>query len=255
MPVGPDLRVKDLVKALSRTDSDIRDLARDAKDGPDGAEWPVLKDRTTGAPITDKDGWAYAVVAAPPGRRGRPSLRRGEYPWTFRRVEPPQSVTLAQRFLLPGSTQGRDHKIIDAIAAAAGITPGAPVRAQVGDRPGEPTQVISADCAGPVLGMLLRPEGRQVGWRTAMGDCVEVLVWGTLLLPAAGPIGMGPGFDRLLWDPEACCWRGEPVEGSSLLELLGSWGLDHSSDGGEPVAALIGGDDGLRLQWVRHPES
>lgn len=114
--------------------------------------------------------------------------------------------------------------------------------------------MIAADGPGPVLGMLLRPEG-WAGYELAMGHLVEVLVRGRLLLPAKGPIGTGPGTDLLLWDPEASRWRGELVEGIKLLELLGLWGLDHIGDGDEPVAAHIGGNHGLRLHWVSHPES
>ncbi len=255
MPAGPRLGVNDLAKVRNRTARDIRELAREAMDAPDMVDWPVLRDRTTGEPITDKDGLAYAVVDAPPARRGRPALSRGEVEWTLRPVKPPPRVTLAQRYLLHGSSLGRKLEIINAIAAAAGIIPGSPVRALGCDSPGEAKQVISADRPGPVLGMLLRPECRPMDWRTGLGDHVEVLVRGTLLLPAAGPVGMCPGSNRLLWDPESLCWRGEPVEGRRMLELLGSWGLDHSSDGTEPPAAFIDSDQGLRLEWVHHPES
>ncbi|MCT0231908.1 hypothetical protein [Synechococcus sp. CS-1327] len=247
MSASPYLGVKDLAKALSRSDRDIRLLARDAKGGSNSAEWPVLRDRTTGEPITDKDGWAYAVITSTNGLQGRPLSGKA---WSFRQVKPPQIVTAAQRYLLPGITVGRDQKIFDAIAAAAGINPGAPVRVLGGAKQNEPTQVILADSPGPVLGMLLRPEGKREDWKSRMGDRVEVLVKGTLLLPAEGPIGMGPGLDRLLWDPEVSCWRGEPQKGRSLLELLGSWGLDHQSDGSEPVAVLIGEGNGLRLEWM-----
>lgn len=65
MPVWRDLAVKDLAEALYRDERDIRSLARKAKQGSDRVEWPVLKDRKTGKPITDKDGLAYAVVASP----------------------------------------------------------------------------------------------------------------------------------------------------------------------------------------------
>lgn len=249
MPGGPDLGVEDIAKALNRCERDIRGLARAAKNGSNWVEWPVLRDRTTGEPITDKDGWAYAVIAAPPPRRGRPARLRGENSWCFRQVKPPQGrVTLAKRFLLPGSPLGRGHKIIEAVAAAADIVPGAPVRALGDARPGEPVKVIAAEGPGPVLGILLLPEGRPVGWLTRKDNRLEVLVRGTVQLPAAGPIGMGPGFDRLLWDPHARCWREEPVEGHSLLELLGSWGIEHSSDGGEPVAVWVDSDQGLALE-------
>lgn len=114
--------------------------------------------------------------------------------------------------------------------------------------------MITADGPGPILGMLLRPEGAAEGWQPRMGDRVQALVQGTLLLPSAGPIGMG-AVDRLLWDPEDLCWRGEPLEGRRMLELRGSWGLDHCSKDGELAAALIDGKFGLRLEWVSHPES
>lgn len=269
MPVGCDLRVKDVAGSLGFTERYIRDLAADAKNRSDKVEWLALRDRSTGEPLTDKDGWAYVVVTSPPARRGRPNISAGEHCWTFRRVEPTEPVvftpepvvttqkprvTTEQRYLLPGSPLGRDQRIILAIAAAAGIMSADPVRVLIGAREGEPMQVKAADGPGPVLGMALRPEGWTGSWQTNMGDRVEVLVRGALLLPTAGPIGMGPGFDRLLWDPEAHSWCGEPMEGRRLLELFGSAGLDHSSDGSEPAVALINGDLGLRLDWVHNPE-
>jgi hypothetical protein len=252
MPEGFKLGVKDLASVLSRTERDIRLLARAAKDSGDRQEWPVLRNRTTGEPIKDNDGWSYAVVTAPPPRRGRPSKKCAEDAWSFRRVHPPQPrLTTAQRFLLPGNALGHRNKIIDAVAAEAGIVAGAPVRVLRDAMP----SLCSANDPGSVLGMLLRPEGRPVGWQTEKHDRVEVLVQGMVSLPAAEAIGTGPGFDWLLWDPEARCWRGEPGERRNLLELLGSWGLEASSDGGEPLVALIGGGDPLRLEWVHHRES
>lgn len=198
----------------------------------------------------DREGLAYAVLQAPPNKQGRP--REG---YAFRPVQPPQrAITLAERYLLSGCVQGKNHQSITAIAAEAGIVPGAPVRA-LGKNPStEATRVTTSNEPGPVVGMLLRPEGTAEGWKTRKDDHVEVLVQGTLLLPAAGPIGYGT-IDRLLWDPEALCWRGEPLEDSRLLELRGSWGLDHCSKDGELAAALIDGKFGLRLEWVSHPES
>lgn len=254
MPAGLRLGTEDVATALDRTERDIQLLARDAEDNAEN-QWPVLRDRTNGEPMTDEDGMAYLVVAAPPNRPGRPSLKRGETPWVFRRVDPRYVVTLADRYLLPGNPQGRSQKIIDAIAAAPGIIPGAPVRALGGARPGKPTRVIAADEPGPVLGMLLRPEGRPVGWETQMDSLVQVLVWGKMLLPAKGPIGRGPGLDRLLWDPEARCWRGKQVEGRGLLELRGSWGLDHDSDGDELPVVLLNGDLGLELRLPEQPKA
>jgi hypothetical protein len=283
MPVGCDPHVKDLAESLGFTERYIRNLATAAKKRSDRVEWLALRDPSTGEPLTDKDGWAYVVVTSPPTRRGRPKITAGEHCWTFRRVEPTEPVvftpepvvftpepvvftpepvvttqeprvTTEQRYLLPGSPLGRDQRIILAIAAAAGIMSADPVRVLIGAREGEPMQVKAADGPGPVLGMALRPEGWTGSWQTNMGDRVEVLVRGALLLPTAGPIGMGPGFDRLLWDPEAHSWCGEPMEGRRLLELFGSAGLDHSSDGSEPAVALINGDLGLRLDWVHNPE-
>jgi hypothetical protein len=251
MPAHPRLGVKDVAAALHRSERDIRDLAKEATLGSEGADWPVLRNRKTSEPITDEDGWAYAIVATPPGGRGRP--RFDESNWAFRLVKPPQrAITLAQRYLLSGCVQGINHQIITAIAAEAGIVPGAPVRA-LGKNPStEATQVITSNEPGPVLGMLLRPEGTAEGWKSRMGDHVQVLVQGTLLLPAAGPIGHRP-VDRLLWDPETLCWCCEPLKARSLLELRGSWGLDHNSQAGEPAAAHIDGNLGLRLDWVPTP--
>jgi hypothetical protein len=256
MPEGFKLGAKELASVLSRTERDIRLLARAAKDSGDRQEWPVLRDRTTGEPIKDNDGWSYAVVTAPPDRQGRPSKKRAEDAWTFRRVHPPHPrLTTAQRYLLPGNALGHSNTIIEAVAAEAGIVAGAPVRALGDPKPGEPIQVVTADSPGPVLGMLLRPESWQAGRSSSMGDRAGVLVDGTLLLPAAGPIGMGPGDDHLLWDPEARSWRGVIVEGRGLLELFGGWALDCSSDGAEPVVVNIYCDRDLQLDWVRAPES
>ena len=207
----------------------------------------------------------------PPARRGRPAKGRGETDWCFRRGAPPKPrpprLTISQRFVLPGNTLGRGHKTINAIAAAAGITPGAPVRALGDARPGEPTQVIEADGPGAVLGILLRPEGRPEGWLTKKNDAVEVLAQGALFLPAPGPIGMGavdpeapagctPALiDLLLWDPEALCWRGEVVEGRNLLRLWGTWGLEHTSHDGEPAAVFIDATHDLRLSWEHQAET
>lgn len=251
MPANPRLGVKDLAAVLNHSARDIRDLAREAELGSEGVDSPVLRDRSTRQPLTDKDGWAYAIVATPPSRRGRPRL--DESNWAFRPVKPPHGPTLlAQRYLQPGSMLPRNHQIITAIASEAGMVPGAPLRAWGCNSPGAAPQVITADGPGPILGMLLRPEGAAEGWEPRMGDSLEVLVQGTLLLPSAGPIGMG-AIDRLLWDPEVLCWRGEPVKARSLLELQGSWGLDHSSNGVEPAAALIDGIHGLRLDWLPTP--
>jgi hypothetical protein len=251
MPAHPRLGVKDVAAALHRSERDIRDLAREALRGSEGADLEVLRNRATSEPITDEDGWAYAIVATPPGGRGRPRI--DESNWAFRPVKPPQrSMTLAQRNLLPGCVQGTNHQIITAVAAEAGIVPGAPVRALGKNPSAEATQVIMSNEPGPVVGMLLRPEGTAEGWKSRMGDNLVVLVQGTLLLPSAGPIGIG-AIDRLLWDPEVLCWRGEPVKARSLLELQGSWGLDHSSKGVEPAAALIDGIHGLRLDWLPTP--
>jgi hypothetical protein len=255
MPVIKYFSVNDVAELLHRSDSDIKEFARRARERSERVEWPALRDRATGDPITDGEGKAYVVVAGPTGRVGRPSSKRGEHPWTFRRMEPPQKCTLSQRYLLPGKPLERGHETIKAMAAGAGITPGGPVRALDGTRPGGLAEVVSADGPGPVLGMVLRPDGTVVGDLINMGDRVEVLVSGTMLLPAAGPIGAGPDLDQLLWDPEAQSWLGEPVEGKRLLELLGIWRIDHLSDGGEPVAVHIGNTRGLRLQWVDYPES
>ncbi|QPN64704.1 hypothetical protein [Synechococcus sp. CBW1004] len=247
MPPGPRLTANELAKVLNRDPRNIRELAEEAKDRADGVDWPVLRNQSTGEPITDKDGWAYALVASSPGRRGRPATSRGETPWSFQQVIPPQgSATLAQRFLQPGTTVGRNHKIINAIAAAAGIAPGTPVRELAGARQVDPPQVMASDGPETILGILLRPEDSELGWQTNMGDRVEVLVRGKLLLPSAGPIGNGPSWDRLLWDPENLCWHGEPLDGTILLELLGSWGLEHSSNGEEPPAVFIDSEKGLR---------
>jgi len=245
MPAYPRLGVKDVAAALYRDGKTIQELAREAINRQEGVEWPVLRDRTTGAPLTDSEGLAYAVVQVPPDKRGRPPAGME---WAFRRVNPPQGViTLAQRYLLPGCVLGINHQIITAIAAEAGIVPGAPVRARGKNPSTEATQVITSNEPGPVLGMLLRPEGTAEGWKSKKGGHVQVLVQGTLLLPAVGPIGYGP-VDRLLWDPEALCWCSEPVKGRSLLQLRGSWGLDHSSQAGESASVLIDGNPGLRLE-------
>ncbi|SBO44255.1 protein of unknown function [Cyanobium sp. NIES-981] len=249
MAAESDLCVEDLAQELHLTDRYIRELARAAISRSGKVGLTLLEDPTTGKPIKGEDGLAFSVVSSPPSRRGRPSKKRGESTWAFRRVRL-DSVTLAQRYLLPGSPQGRNQKSIKAIAAAAGITPGGPVRGLSDASPGEPTHVIAADDPGPVLGMLLLPEGMPVEWRPSKGDHVEVLVRGTLLVPTAGPIGMGPGFDRILWDLETQCWWGEPQEERRLLEMFGSWGLDHESDGRKPAAVLLSGVQGLRLDWV-----
>lgn len=246
MPDGRYLFAKDLAKSLSFSPEYIRRFAEFSVNRPGMNERPLLRHQSTGELITDKDGWAFAIVASPTGRRGRPSSKRGEHPWTFRRVEPPQPrVTAAQIYLLPGSPLGRDQKIIRAIAAAAGIMAADPVRVAIGARQEEPMQVVAADGPGPVLGMALRPEWRPGSWQTSKGDHLEVMVRGALLLPTAGPIGVGPGMYRLLWDPETHCWCGQPGEVRRLLELFGSAGLDHISDGSEPAVALINGDVGL----------
>jgi hypothetical protein len=257
MPAHPRrMVVKDIAAELNCDEREIRALAREAMArnaalGPEQVDWPVLRDRETGKPITDYAGWAYAIVAAPPDRRGRPRL--DESNWAFRRVKPPRgAITLSQRYLLTGCVLGINHQIITAIAAEAGIVPGAPVRALGKKTSTESVQVTASNEPGPVLVMLLRPEGTTEGWHSRMGDHVQVLVQGLLLLPAAGPIGYGP-VDRLLWDPEALCWCGEPVKARSLLELRGNWGLDHCSQAGEPAAARIHGNPGLRLDWVPIP--
>lgn len=253
MPDSLRLGAKDLEAALNRSEGDIKALAREAVARQEGVEWPVLRDRTTGEPLTDSAGHAYAVVQGiAPGKRGRPPTGKG---LTFRAVKPPQEpIKLAQRYLLSGCVLSKNHQSIAGIAAEAGIVPGAPVRAWGRNTPGASTQVIEAKEPGPVLGMLLRPEGTAEGWQSRMGDHVEVLVEGTVLLPAVGPIGYGV-VDRLLWDPEELCWRGEPVKARSLLELRGSWGLDHNSQAGEPAAVLINGNPGLRLEWIAYSET
>jgi hypothetical protein len=248
MPVSPRLHVKDLVALLNHCERDIKALAREAINRQEGVEWPVLRDRTTGAPLMDQEGLVYAVVQAPPNKRGRP--REG---YVFRPVQPPQGyISLAERYLLSGRVLSKNHQIITAIAAEAGIIPGAPVRVQSDNTSAETTQVITAKEPGPVHGILLRPEGTAEGWKTKTGDHVEVLVEGTVLLPAVGPIGYGV-VDRLLWDPKDLCWCSEPERGLSLLQLRGSWGLDHSSQAGELAAAFIDGNLGLRLEQM-HPE-
>ena len=251
MPDYPRLRVKDLAAALHRSEKTIQELAREAIDRQEGVEWPALRDRTTGAPLTNSEGLAYAVVQAPPDTPGRPPTGMG---WAFRPVQPPQrAITLAERYLLSGCVLGMHHQSITAIAVEAGIVPGAPVRALGKKTSTGSMQVTTSNEPGPVLGMLLRPEGTAEGWKTMKDEHVEVLVQGTLLLPAAGPIGYA-AVDRLIWDTEALCWRGEPVKARSLLELRGSWGLDHNSLAGEAAATLIDGNLGLWLDWVSHPE-
>lgn len=252
MPAYPRLVVQDVAAALDRDEREIRALAKEAVKrnatlGSQQVDWPVLRDRKTGKPITDVDGWAYAIVASPPDRRGRPRLEESGY--IFRRVIPPQgAITLAQRYLLTGCVVCINHRITTAIAAEAGIVPGAPVRAMGMKNSTESMQVTASNEPGPVLGMLVRPEGTAEGWKSRMGDHVQVLVQGTILLPAAGPIGYGP--NRLLWDPEALCWSSESEKACNLLELRGSWGLDHSSEAGEPASVIIDGNSGLQLDWV-----
>lgn len=254
MPAPPRLVVQDVAAALHRDERDIRALAKEAMArnatlGSQQVDWPVLRDRKTGKPITDDDGWAYAIVASPPDRRGRPRLE--ESSWIFRRVEPPLGhVTLAMRYLLTGCVLSINHQIITAIAAEDGIVPGAPVRALDMKTSAESMQVTPSNEPGPVLGILVRPEGTAEGWKSRMGGEVQVLVQGTILLPAAGPIGYGP-VDRMLWDPEAQCWSYREMEKSRrLLELRGSWGLDHNSQAGEPASVFIDEIPGLRLDWV-----
>ena len=155
MQAGPELSAEEVAKALGRHSRDIQTLAREAVDRSEGVEWPVLRERGTGKPITIKvkggdedkdDGYrAFAVVATPPARRGRPAKNRGETGWKFRQVTPPQPrVTIPQRFLLPGQTLGRGPTTIDAVAAEEGIAPGAPVRALRDAKPGERMHVIAA---------------------------------------------------------------------------------------------------------------
>jgi hypothetical protein len=215
-----------------------------------------LRCRSTGKPLVD-------VVDVAPNRKGRPAITRGEKKWSFIRIEPPQGyTTLAERYLLPGTALWGTgtSRVVKAVVCEAGIVPGSPVRMLDDYAPSEIAHVIAANEPGPILGILLRPEGASKRWETKAkqsdqdeGLVVDVMVQGCLLLPAKGPIGVAPSWEKLLWDPENRCWLGQSPEGSShlnLLELVGSWGFDHSSESEEPAAVFIDGSKGLNLELL-----